>query len=59
MDGLSIMWDFYNDNYLLLNRRLGESSLTSLGTAICNYFTEEADKQKVFILILLKVIHFL
>lgn len=59
MDGLSIMWDFYNENYLLLNRRLGESNLASLGTAICNYFTEETDKEKVFIFILLNVINFL
>ena len=48
MNALSIMWDFYNDNYLLLNKRLGERILALLGNSLCSYFTNEQDKQKVF-----------
>ena len=48
VNALSVMWNFYNDHYLLLNEKLEERSLASLGNSLCSYFANEQDKQKVF-----------
>ena len=43
----SISWDFYKNNYLLLNKTFGVDKVNSIGTKICRTFFDEKDKQKV------------
>ena len=43
----SISWDFYKDNYLLLNKTFGVDKVNFIGTQICRTFFDEKDKQKV------------
>lgn len=47
----TIMWNFYYDHFLLLDKSLGEFSYMKLplGKIICGNFIHENDKQKVFL----------
>ena len=43
----SISWNFYKDNYLLLNKIFGIEKVNFIGNLICRTFFDEKDKQKV------------
>ena len=46
-DGMSMVWDFYRENFAMLARRLGYSNLFSLGQSIVRFFTNKDKVQEV------------
>lgn len=50
----SISWNFYKDNYLLLNKTFGIDKVNLIGNDICRTFFDEKDKQKVIKVLIIK-----